>query len=296
MRSASVGVWIGNGSRYETASENGISHFIEHMLFKSTEENASSAGACARWTRLGGLIQRLHDEKECTSFYFRAPDTDLERGIPHPRRYADHPALSGENELALERGVIGEKSLCMRDTPDELYLEEPLPAPSIGIRRLASPHHRHPRSSRVMTSDTCAPICRRTMSRRKPMVVGISGGFDDAVENLLCVKATSRGIRRRAPCPGFEARSTRTGRQSAKKPIESKTRLPGLPQRHPQRRSTSVCGADFFEHFRRRGMSSRLFKKRLREEKRPVLIFDLLTSPVLPRPTPASPGVWRGDQ
>ncbi len=66
VRSASVGVWIGNGSRYETASENGISHFIEHMLFKGTE-NASSAELARQMDALGGQFNAF-TTKECTSF------------------------------------------------------------------------------------------------------------------------------------------------------------------------------------------------------------------------------------
>ena len=38
VRTVSVGIWVGNGSRYEPAELNGISHFIEHMIFKGTEK------------------------------------------------------------------------------------------------------------------------------------------------------------------------------------------------------------------------------------------------------------------
>src|SRR5947199_5334345 len=45
VRSVSVGIWIGSGSRRETAEENGISHFIEHMLFKGTTRRSAEASA-----------------------------------------------------------------------------------------------------------------------------------------------------------------------------------------------------------------------------------------------------------
>ena len=41
MRTVSVGIWVGNGSRYEPAELNGISHFIEHMIFKGTEKRSA---------------------------------------------------------------------------------------------------------------------------------------------------------------------------------------------------------------------------------------------------------------
>ena len=41
VRTASVGIWVGNGSRYEPAALNGISHFIEHMIFKGTEKRSA---------------------------------------------------------------------------------------------------------------------------------------------------------------------------------------------------------------------------------------------------------------
>ena len=140
VRSASVGVWIGNGSRYETAAENGISHFIEHMLFKGTE-NASSAELARQMDALGGQFNAF-TTKECTSFYFRALDSDLLDGIRILGDMLTIP-LFPENELALERGVIGEEIDMYEDTPDELVMENlfsavyqksPLGFPIIGTR------------------------------------------------------------------------------------------------------------------------------------------------------------------
>ena len=79
VRSASVGIWIRNGSRYESVVENGVSHFIEHMLFKGTEKRNSSQIA-EEMDAIGGQFNAF-TTKECTSFYFRALDTMLEHGI-----------------------------------------------------------------------------------------------------------------------------------------------------------------------------------------------------------------------
>lgn len=56
--SVSVGLWIGAGSMYETAEESGLSHFVEHMLFKSTE-NRSSKEIAVEMDALGGQVKRL---------------------------------------------------------------------------------------------------------------------------------------------------------------------------------------------------------------------------------------------
>ena len=64
VRSASVGIWVGNGSRHEPAHLNGISHFIEHMIFKGTEKRSAQHIAIAM-DALGGQFNAF-TTKECT--------------------------------------------------------------------------------------------------------------------------------------------------------------------------------------------------------------------------------------
>ena len=61
LKSISIGVWVGNGSRYENKEVNGISHFIEHMLFKGTK-NRSAAQIAHEIDSVGGQLRifRLH--------------------------------------------------------------------------------------------------------------------------------------------------------------------------------------------------------------------------------------------
>lgn len=60
MRTVSVGIWVGNGSRYEPAELGGVSHFIEHMIFKGTEKRSAppycNRNRCIR--RAGECIHR----------------------------------------------------------------------------------------------------------------------------------------------------------------------------------------------------------------------------------------------
>lgn len=58
LKSISIGVWVGNGSRYENKEVNGISHFIEHMLFKGTK-NRSAAQIAHEIDSVGGRLTHL---------------------------------------------------------------------------------------------------------------------------------------------------------------------------------------------------------------------------------------------
>ena len=58
VRTVSVGIWVGNGSRYEPAELNGISHFIEHMIFKGTEKRSARHIAIAI-DALGGPFKKV---------------------------------------------------------------------------------------------------------------------------------------------------------------------------------------------------------------------------------------------
>src|SRR5258707_14074260 len=72
VRSVSVGIWVGSGSRRETAEQNGISHFIEHMLFKGT--TSRSAEDIARSVdSIGGKLEAL-SPKEMVWFYTKKLD------------------------------------------------------------------------------------------------------------------------------------------------------------------------------------------------------------------------------
>ena len=72
VQSVSIGVWVGNGSRYERAEENGISHFIEHMVFKGTEKRTAEDIAL-EMDSVGGQLNAF-TTRECTCFYARTLD------------------------------------------------------------------------------------------------------------------------------------------------------------------------------------------------------------------------------
>src|SRR5262245_57101372 len=78
-RSVSLGIWVENGSRHESPSENGISHFIEHLLFKGTERR-SAAQIAEEMDAIGGVLNAF-TAKEHTCYYAKILDEDLPLAI-----------------------------------------------------------------------------------------------------------------------------------------------------------------------------------------------------------------------
>ena len=75
LKSISIGVWVGNGSRYENKEVNGISHFIEHMLFKGTK-NRSAAQIAHEIDSVGGQLDAF-TSREYTCFYTKTLDSHI---------------------------------------------------------------------------------------------------------------------------------------------------------------------------------------------------------------------------
>ncbi len=121
VRSAAVGIFVGIGSRFETPAENGSSHFIEHMLFKSTAKH-SAAELSYIMDGIGGQIN-AYTTREQTCFYGKVLDTHLETAIELlGEMFFD--CLFDEAETSSERGVIIEEIGMYEDTPDDVCYEK----------------------------------------------------------------------------------------------------------------------------------------------------------------------------
>lgn len=120
VRSVAVGMWVGSGTRHENPEINGISHFIEHMLFKGTESRSASELAEAM-DILGGEINAF-TTKECTCYYGRVLDTELPEAID---LLADmfFNSRFDEESVSVERGVILEEINMSRDDSADLAIE-----------------------------------------------------------------------------------------------------------------------------------------------------------------------------
>ena len=120
MRSASVGIWVRSGSRHEAAPLNGISHFIEHTLFKGTR-NRTSREIAVESDAIGGHVDAF-TSREVASYYVKVLDEHLPRAFDLLSDLITAPLFSPE-ELDRERNVVTEEIKMVEDTPDDLVHE-----------------------------------------------------------------------------------------------------------------------------------------------------------------------------
>src|SRR3989449_11534355 len=120
VRSVSMGIWLRTGSRHEREAENGISHFLEHMVFKGTtnrtaEEIARSADS------IGGHLDAF-TAKEYTNFSIKVLDEHLPRAFDVLSDLVKNPLFKPEH-IAKESQVIREEIKMVDDTPEDLVHE-----------------------------------------------------------------------------------------------------------------------------------------------------------------------------
>ena len=116
VRSATIGVWLRMGSRHEPSRLSGICHFIEHLLFKGTE-NRSAREISLLTDRMGGHLDAF-TSKENTCFYARVLDEHLPLAVDLLSDIVRHPLFDAE-ELERERRVILEEIRMVNDSPED---------------------------------------------------------------------------------------------------------------------------------------------------------------------------------
>ena len=115
VRSVSIGIWVGSGSRIERAPENGLSHFIEHMVFKGT--NNRSAEEIARTVdSVGGGLDAF-TSKELVSFNTKVLDEHVPLAIDVLADLVINPLFRDE-DIAKEKNVILEEIKMEADQPE----------------------------------------------------------------------------------------------------------------------------------------------------------------------------------
>jgi predicted Zn-dependent peptidase len=154
VRSVAIGFWIGAGSRDETEAKAGVSHFLEHLLFKGTA-SYTAQGIAEIFDALGGELNAA-TSREHTVVYARVPDERLETALDVMGEMVFAPSFA---ELDAEREVVLEEIAMYEDQPQELvhdliseatFGNHPLGRPVIGraevissiTRRTLSAYHR----------------------------------------------------------------------------------------------------------------------------------------------------------
>jgi predicted Zn-dependent peptidase len=115
-RSVSFGIWVKTGSRYEDLDNNGISHFVEHMMFKGTDRH-SAKDIADRFDGIGGNVNAF-TSKEYTCYYAKVLDQHLPIAVDILSDMFFNSQLA-DTELAKEKNVILEELSMYEDTPDD---------------------------------------------------------------------------------------------------------------------------------------------------------------------------------
>ncbi len=147
VRSLSMGIWVGAGSRHENEQRAGISHFIEHMMFKGTQKR-SAAEIAEALDSVGGQLNAF-TTKEYTCYYTKTLDEHFDLALDVLADMFFNSTFS-EKAIEKERNVIEEEIKMYEDTPDELihdlfvhtaWPEHPLGKPILGTAESLSQFH-----------------------------------------------------------------------------------------------------------------------------------------------------------
>ncbi|ASN05687.1 M16 family metallopeptidase [Virgibacillus necropolis] len=138
VRSVTIGIWVLTGSRNETDTNNGISHFLEHMFFKGTETRSAKDIAEA-FDAIGGQVNAF-TSKEYTCFYAKVLDNHKEYALEILADMFFNSSFD-EDEMEREKKVVLEEIKMYEDTPDDIihdllahasYGDHPLGYPILG--------------------------------------------------------------------------------------------------------------------------------------------------------------------
>ena len=250
VRTTALGVWVQSGARHEPEALCGMSHMIEHMVFKGTETRSARMLA-EEMDAIGGQINAF-TAMDCTCFYARVLDT-------HAAKAADllcdmvFNARFDDVDLRLERGVVFEEIGMYRDSPEDhtvdrlnaaMFPESSLGRPILGTKA----------SLRAMNGETLREY--RTKAYTGPaVVVSVAGSFDEPLLTELADRFSTLSDR---PAPTFAPAVYQPAITLSRKEIEQNhlcLAFPALPyhapERHALRLLNSLVGG---------GMSSLLFQ------------------------------------
>lgn len=116
VKSAALGIWVRTGAVDETPDNSGISHFVEHMMFKGTKKRSAKEIA-EEVDSLGGHINAFTG-REATCYYIKTLESNLDEATDILLDMFMNSAFE-TGEMKRERGVICEEIKMIKDTPDE---------------------------------------------------------------------------------------------------------------------------------------------------------------------------------
>ncbi|NOZ25276.1 MAG: insulinase family protein [Nitrospirae bacterium] len=258
VRSVCLGIWVKVGSRYETRQTNGISHFLEHMFFKGTE-NRSQKEIAVEIDSLGGDLN-AYTSKETTTFYIKLLDDYLDKGIELLMDIFLNSKLP-EDEIEKEKGIVIEEIKMVEDTPDDyihdLFSEyawnrEGLGLGILGTRKTVRSFTRKDLLEHIRkyyTVDNIVISCAGNIEHEN--VLGMLNGYMGSASNTSSASSLSR--------PTFRHGTKVVTKDCAEVHLCIGTEgiAQGSPERYAMLLMNTVVGA---------GVSSRLFQE-IREQR-----------------------------
>ena len=256
VRSASLGIWVGAGSRHETAAESGSAHFIEHMVFKGTQQR-TAADIAREMDAMGGQINAF-TTKEHTCFYVRSLDAHLPQACDVLCDMFFRAAFRQE-DVQTERGVILEEIGMYADNPEDLCSER-LAAAVYRGSPLARPILGRSATLEKMTGDTLR-AWRDAHYRPEETVVALAGSFSDAVIRELKERFSAMAPAARTREKRAAYRGAITLKKKATEQNHITLAFPGLPYGDERRFALQLLS-----FLLGGGMSSRLWQQ-VREQR-----------------------------
>ena len=260
---------VGVGSRHESDTESGISHFVEHMVFKGGERYPTARAVSEAIEGVGGVLNAATD-REATVFWTRVPAAELPLAVAVLTDMLLRPAFDPA-EVVKERQVVLEELRMYQDNPQEyaqiVFDEVMWPDHPIG-RDVAGREETVQR----FTADDCRAHLA-THARPDSLVVSVAGAVrPEAVEELLApaLRSWAESARPVRPAPQPATPPSPPRLRVARRTVEQATVLLGA-------RSVSYVdpdrfAVDLFNVVLGEGMSSRLFLE-LRERR--GLVYDV---------------------
>lgn len=258
VRSVAAGIWVRMASVHEERAKMGVSHLLEHMVFKGTERRSAQEIAMALES-LGGSLD-AYTSREHTAYQARVLDEHLGEALDVLADMVLSPRLDAA-DLALEREVVLEEIAQVEDTPDDLVYDlhsdllwdgHPYGKPILGSKA----------SVTEMSSDTLHALHRRRY-RGENLIVAAAGNVHheelvEVAERLFGPAGGGERVDAVSAPAGTRSGEEHVPRASAQTHVVFGTDVPG--RSHPERYPLSVVSTALGG-----GMSSRLFQ-RVREE------------------------------
>jgi len=266
--SVALSLYVGTGSRYEVDGQAGVSHFVEHLLFKGTESRPSAKEVAEAIDSVGGLLNAGTD-REYTVYYVKVARPHMDLALDVLTELVRRP-LMDPAEMEKERGVILEELAMVADSPPQIadLLMDSLVWPDNPMGRDIAGT---PESVKGISREMVLEYLHRQYVPNN-VVIAVAGNIehDELVQQIEAALGDWPTGKFSSWLPAPAQNGTRFGlRYKTTEQAHVSIAVPGQPLDHPDRHALSFLSVILGE-----GMSSRLFIE-LREKR--GLVYDVHT-------------------